>query len=353
MANRHAQEDPLNTSHLDLDPWAGAEETEQLERFLAGAGRVDAVGHRIVHGGADFREPVRIDRAVRDKIAALVELAPLHQPRGIAGIDALTRLRPDLPAVACFDTAFHATLPQAAATYALPREWNRRWALRRYGFHGLSHAYAARRAAQLLDRPVSELRTVTCHLGAGASLAAVAGGRSVDTTMGFTPLDGLVMATRSGSIDPGLVLWLQRHAGITADRLCHVLEHESGLAGLAGGTGDMREVLAGAAAGTPAAVLALAVYIHRLRRQIAAMTAALGGLDALVFTGGIGEHSHQVRAAATDGLRYLGAALDPHRNRATTVDSDLSTSDAPVRTLLVVAREDLEIARHTRTALRS
>ncbi|MFI9274133.1 acetate/propionate family kinase [Kitasatospora sp. NPDC052896] len=341
------------TAALDLDQWAGAHEADRIREFLAGAGRVDAVGHRIVHGGTAFRAPVRIEGTVRDRIAALTELAPLHQPRGVAGIDALTGLRPDLPAVACFDTAFHATLPDAAATYALPQAWNRRWGLRRYGFHGLSHAYASRRVAQLLDRPLAALRTVTCHLGAGASLAAVAGGRSVDTTMGFTPLAGLVMATRSGSVDPGLVLWLQHHAGVTAGRLSHVLEHESGLAGLAGGSGDMREVLRAAAGGAPSATLAFAVYVHRLRREIAAMTAALGGLDALVFTGGVGEHSPEVRDAAIGGLSHLGTVLDPHRNRNATTDSDISTPDAPVRTFVITAREDLEIARHTRATLRT
>lgn len=350
---------------LDLGTWAGAQETEQLQRFVAGLDRIDAVGHRIVHGGTIFRAPVVIDGEVRDRIAALSELAPLHQPRGVAGIDAVARLLPDVPAVACFDTAFHATLPDAAATYALPQEWNQRWGLRRYGFHGLSHAYAARRAADLLDRPITALRIVTCHLGGGASLTAVAGGRSVDTTMGFTPLAGLVMATRSGSVDPGLLLWLQRHAGLDLDRLSHALSFESGLAGLSGGTGDMREVLRGVAAGDAPATRAFEVYLHRLRREIAAMTAALGGLDVLVFTGGVGEHSPEVRAAAALGLGYLGVRIDQARNRdvgtgtdagtdagtGTGTDVDISVPEAAVRTLVITAREDLEIAGHTRAAL--
>jgi acetate kinase len=182
---------------LDLGQWTGMRETEALQRFVAGLPHIDAVGHRIVHGGTEFREPVVLTGRVRDRIAALSELAPLHQPRGVAGIDTLATTLPDLPAVACFDTAFHATLPDAAATYAVPAEWNRRWRLRRYGFHGLSHAYVTQRAATLLARPIDTLRIVSCHLGAGASLAAVTGGRSVDTTMGFTPLAGLVMATRT------------------------------------------------------------------------------------------------------------------------------------------------------------
>jgi acetate kinase len=335
---------------LDLGAWSGQAETQALERFVAGLPGVDAVGHRIVHGGAEFAEPVEINDAVRARIAALTELAPLHQPRGLAGVDAVAEILPNTPAVACFDTAFHTTLPAAAATYALPEEWNRRWELRRYGFHGLSHAYAARRAAELVDRPIGELRTVTCHLGAGASLAAISGGHSVDTTMGFTPLAGLVMATRTGSVDPGLVLWLHQHAGIDVDRLSHTLEHESGLAGLAGGSGDMREILRDRAH-DPRAALAFDVYLHRLRREIAAMTAALGGLDVLVFTGGVGEHSEPVRAAAAAGLRYLGVGVDIERNRATHTDGDIGAADARVRTLVITAREDLEIARGTRAVL--
>ncbi|PXY32129.1 acetate/propionate family kinase [Prauserella muralis] len=338
---------------LDLGSWQGAHESDELAEFVKGLPAVDAVGHRIVHGGTEFRDPVVLDDRVRERIAALTELAPLHQPRGLAGIDAVAGVLPGTPAVACFDTAFHTTLPDEAAVYALPHEWNRRWSLRRYGFHGLSHDYAARRAADLLGRPVGELRTVTCHLGAGASLAAVAGGRSVDTTMGFTPLAGLVMATRTGSVDPGLVLWLQQHAGLDAGQVSHALEHESGLAGLAGGSGDMREVLRGADAGEPRATLAFGVYVHRLRREIAAMTASLGGLDALVFTGGVGEHGPRVRQAAVESLGYLGVRVDPGRNDAATGDADIGADGADVRTLVVTAREDLEIARHTRATLLS
>jgi acetate kinase len=325
-------------STVDLD---GPEHTEQIADFVAGLSHVDAVGHRIVHGGREFAGPVVLDGHARDRIVALTDLAPLHQPAGVAGIDAVRAALPDVPAVACFDTAFHHDLPAAAATYALPREWNQRYGLRRYGFHGLSHAYAARRAAELLGR--ADVRVVSCHLGAGASLAAVDHGRCVDTTMGFTPTEGLVMATRSGSVDPGLLLWLQRHAGLTADQLDHALQHESGLYGLAG-TADMREVVD---SGHPA----FEVYAHRLRREIAAMTAALGGLDVLVFTGGVGEHSPRVRAAAE--LGHLGVAIDPDRNAAATGDADISAAGASVRTLVVTAREDLEIARQVRATLRT
>jgi acetate kinase len=261
------------------------------------------------------------------------------------------RLLPDVTAVAVFDTEFHATIPAYAATYALPREWNREWGLRRYGFHGISHAYAARRAAEIVGRPTEGLRLVTCHLGAGASVAAVVDGRSVDTTMGFTPLEGLVMATRSGTVDPGLLLWLQRHGDVDADRLEDVLQHRSGLAGLSGTSGDMREVLAARAAGDGDASLAFDVYVHALRRSIAAMTASAGGLDVLVFTGGVGEHSPQVRAETCGGLAHLGVELEPSDNDAAQGDADITAAAASVRTVVVTAAEDAEIARQVEALL--
>ncbi len=328
---------------------------EELGRALAEAGLdrgpgLTAVGHRVVHGGTELVDPVVVDDDVRRQLEALTDLAPLHQPTSLAALDTVGALLPGVRAVACFDTAFHATLPPAAATYALPSEWRRRWSLRRFGFHGLSHAYASRRAAVLLGRPLGALRVVTCHLGAGASLAAVAGGVSVDTTMGFTPLDGLVMATRSGSVDPGLVLWLEEHVGMPPAELASALEHRSGLLGLTGSP-DMRTVLAAEEAGEADAALAVAVYLHRLRAGIAAMTAALGGLDALVFTGGVGEGSAAVRARAADGLGFLGVAVEPAANEADATDREIGPAGAPVRTVVVAAREDLEIARGVREAL--
>ncbi len=345
----------------------GPPHPDAVRAALAGPlGEADAVGHRIVHGGARFREAVRIDGEVERALRELVDLAPLHQSRSLNALDAVTAALPGVPAVACFDTAFHATLPPAAATYALPREWRERWGLRRYGFHGLSHAWVARRAPELLGVDGGGLRIVSCHLGAGASLCAIDGGRSVDTTMGFTPLEGLVMATRSGSVDPGLVLWLLEHEELTADGLEDALEHHSGLLGLAG-SADMREVLQragedpdrdGAAldrAGEQRATeirrsrLALDVYIHRLRAEIAAMAAALGGLDALVFAGGVGEHACEVRARAAAGLAFLGVQLDGERNRATSADGEIGAAGAGARTLVLTAREDLEIARQVRS----
>jgi len=339
--------DELLADH-DVDTPQASIDADALAAVIAGMGPVDAVGHRIVHGGQRFVDPVRIDDAVVAALRELTDLAPLHQPKSLAALDAVSRALTGTPAVACFDTAFHATLPAAAATYPLPAEWRERWRLRRYGFHGLSHAYASRRAAELLEAAAA--RVVTCHLGAGASLAAVRGGRSVDTTMGFTPLDGLVMATRSGSLDPGLVLWLLEHAGLSEHEVAEALEHASGLRALAG-TPDMREVLRRRAAGNDAATLALEVYLHRLRAGIAAMAAALGGLDALVFTGGVGERSAPVREEACRGLGFLGVDVDDQANARAAGDADVTAAGASVRVLVIAAREDLEIARQVRDLL--
>jgi acetate kinase len=337
--------DATVTAATTVQPWEGAGHLEPLERFLADCGPVDAVGHRVVHGGPHHPAATRVDELLESSLWSVSHLAPLHNPRALAGMRATGQLLPDVPAVACFDTTFHATLPSAARTYALPAEWNERWQLRRYGFHGLSHAYAVRRAAELVGRPAERLRIVSCHLGAGASLAAVREGISVDTTMGFTPLAGLVMNTRSGSVDPGLVLWLLEHGGVPLPELADVLDRHAGLKGLSGTSGDLREVLAGRAGGDPACALAFDVYVHRLVREIAAMTAATGGLDLLVLTGGVGEHSPEVRAAAAASLGHLGVALDPERNAAVTGDADVGAPGAAVRTVVVTAREDLEIRR--------
>ena len=333
----------------DLPAPRGLADAATLRDAAGGLGTIDAVGHRIVHGGTEFVEPVIVDEGVVAKLRALSDLAPLHQPKSLAALDAVGGALPGLPAVACFDTAFHAQMPAAAATYALPAEWRTRWPLRRFGFHGLSHAYASRRAAELLGRSTKGFRVVTCHLGAGASLAAVMDGRSVDTTMGFTPLEGLVMATRSGSVDPGLVLWLEEHVGMPPAELAATLEHRSGLLGLAG-TPDMRAILAAEEKGQAEAQLAVAVYLHRLRAGVAAMAAAMGGLDALVFTGGVGENAAAIRQRTADGLEFLGVKVDPARNEDAG-DREIGTRTAGVRTLVVAAREDLEIARQVRETL--
>ena len=318
--------------------------------MLGGWGPVDVVGHRIVHGGTVFTSAVQISPAVREQLRELTDLAPLHQPKSLAALDAVTAQLPDVAAVACFDTAFHTTIPAAAATYAVPREWRLRYVVRRYGFNGLSHAYCSHRAAELLGQPLAGLRVVSAHLGAGASLAAVVDGHSVDTTMGFTPLEGLVMATRSGTIDPGLVLWLEEHEHLSPHEVATALEQRSGLTALAG-TGDMREVEAAVERGDPDAVLALDVYTHRLVGGIAAMSAAMAGIDVLAFTGGVGEHSSTVRRRAAEKLGFLGVGIDVRQNSDDPDDRDISATGVRVRTLVVTAREDLQIAREVRALL--
>lgn len=338
-----------------IERWEGAGHVEPIERFLRQCAEqevpIRAVGHRVVHGGPHYADPVVIDDKVVQYLESINDLAPLHQPRAVAGIREVGEALPDIPAVAAFDTAFHATLAPAARTYALPREWNQRWDLRRYGFHGLSHAAAVRRAGGLLDRDPASLRMVTCHLGAGASLAAVRDGRSVDTTMGFTPLAGLVMATRSGSVDPGLVTWLLEHGEVDAEALGAVLEHQSGLKGLSGTSGDLRDVLDARESGDDDATLAFDVFVHTLVREIGAMAASAGGLDVLVFTGGIGEHSPQVRAAATSRLEHLGVAVDKVANERAREDAVLTAPGATVETVVLSAAEEQEVARLTRAAL--
>jgi acetate kinase len=283
----------------------------------------DVVAHRIVHGGTSYRSAVRVDAAVEKHLAELTDLAPLHQPKSLAGLAAVRKILPAVPTVACFDTAFHASIPDAAATYAVPAEWRSRYGIRRYGFHGLSHAY--------ISSQVPVRRLVSCHLGAGASLCAVLDGRSVDTTMGFTPLEGLVMATRSGSVDPGLVLWLEEHEGLSPHEVAETLEHRSGMLALTG-TADMREVESRYSVGDSAAVAGVDVYIHRLVTSIGSMTASLEGLDALAFTGGVGEHSSLVRHLTTERLAWLGVG-----------------TGVPVH--VIEAREDLQIAKETRALL--
>jgi acetate kinase len=329
----------------DLELPDGRIDPDAVVAALTGLPDADAVGHRVVHGGSWYSGPVRIDAEVEARIGELRSLAPLHQDRALAGIEAVGAVYPDLPAVACFDTAFHAGLPVSAAAYALPADWVEHHGLRRFGFHGLSHAHVARTVAELTGRP--DLRIVSCHLGAGASLAAIRGGRSVDTTMGFTPLDGLVMATRSGSVDPGLLLWLLREGDVSTVDLNTGLEHRSGLLGLSG-TADMRVLLArdDDRAGT-----ALAVYVHRLRGAIASMAAAMNGLDALAFTGGVGERAAPVREATAAGLRFLGVGLDETLNAHAVPDIEIGAPASRVRVFVIEAREDVEIARQVQSLL--
>jgi acetate kinase len=343
-------DDDTVSDRTTVERWDGAGDLDPLRAFLDRFQDIEAVGHRVVHGGPRFRASVRLDAEVVAYLESVADLAPLHNPRATAAIRAVGDILSETPAVAAFDTSFHSSIPVEAATYALPREWNHAYGLRRYGFHGLSHAYAVRRAAELAGRPLADLRVVSCHLGAGASLCAVRDGRSVDTTMGFTPLAGLVMQTRAGSIDPGLMLWLLEHAHLDVPTLGSVLEHQSGLKGLSGTSGDYRDVLAAHGAGDADATLALDVYLHRLVREIGAMVASAGGLDLLVFTGGMGEHAPTLRASTAQRLAYLGVRIDDQANAATT-DADLSAPDAVVSTVVVTAREDLEVGREVRSVL--
>ena len=333
-----------------VDAPVGRIDDAALRAAISANSPIDAVGHRIVHGGTEFTQPVLIDARVLRRLEALTDLAPLHQPKSLRGLDVVSRLLPGVPAVACFDTAFHAHLPPAASTYALPPQWRHRWDLRRFGFHGLSHAYASRRAAELTGLKLEDLRIVTCHLGAGASLAAVKGGMSVDTTMGFTPQEGLVMATRSGSVDPGLLLWLEEHVGMPPSELATTLEYRSGLLGICGSS-DMRVILQAEADGDADSALAIGVYLHRLRAGIASMASAMGGLDTLVFTGGVGEHAAPIRERCAAELGFLGVALDRAANAGAAGDREIGADRSQVRTLVVEAREDLEIARGVRQVL--
>ncbi|MBO0811318.1 MAG: acetate/propionate family kinase [Microlunatus sp.] len=336
-------EDEVVTHTGDLSILADDLDPEQIGRAVEGWPEADVVGHRVVHGGTLFSSAVLITAEVEQQLRDLSDLAPLHQPKSLAGLRAVTELLPDVPAVACFDTAFHATLPAAAATYAIPQEWRDR-GVRRYGFHGLSHAYVSRRACELTGLPVGGSRVVSCHLGAGASLCAVLDGRSVDTTMGFTPLEGLVMATRSGTVDPGMVLWLEEHQKLSPAEVTELLEYRSGLLALAG-TRDQREVEAAVGAGDARAIAALDVQVHRLVGSICAMAGSLGGIDLLAFTGGVGEHSAVVRQQVCDRLGWLGVAIDADANADAEPDLELTASGAPVRAVVVTAREDLEMAR--------
>jgi acetate kinase len=321
----------------DVTDWDGSPEPIDS---MAG----DAVVHRVVHGGERFGGAALVDDDVEAAIEELVPLAPLHQPRAL---ELIRYSRPgDRPVVACFDTSYHRTIPAAAATYALPAEWRERFGLRKYGFHGLSHAYVARRVPEILEWAVPRL--VSCHLGSGASLCAVADGRSVETTMGFTPLDGLVMATRSGSVDPGLLLWLQTSGGLSAEEIGEALEHRSGLLALSERSGDLREVMAGSEEGEVNCRLAYEAYVHRLVGEIARMTAALGGLDAIAFTGGVGEHSAPLRAAVSRELDWLGLTLDAEGNESA---SPVISAPGGVAACVIEAREDLTMASQARELL--
>lgn len=305
---------------------------------------IDIVGHRVVHGGQDYQQSTLISPDVKEAIARLSVFAPVHNPVNLEGIEALEKILPNRSQVAVFDTAFHAQLPPAAFVYPGPYEWLED-GIRRYGFHGISHQYCARRAAQILNRDLTDLRLISCHLGNGCSLAAIRGGWSVDTTMGFTPLDGLMMGSRSGAIDPGIIIHLLRRSDLTSEKLDNILNRNSGLKGISGVSGDMRQIGEAITQGNERAQLALDIYIHRLRAGIGAMLASLGGLDALIFTAGVGENSAVVRAAACEAFGFLGLKLDGEKNQHSPVDEDIAAVDSVARVLVIHTQEDWEIAR--------
>ncbi|MFK0047659.1 acetate/propionate family kinase [Streptomyces sp. NPDC090741] len=322
-----------------------------LKEFLADCPSVSACGHRLVHGGPHLRQPAVVDDSLRLLLESVASLAPLHMPPALAALDAARRLLPDVPHVACPDTAFHSGLPAPAHTYALPREWIHRHGLRRYGFHGLSYAYAARRTAELLGRPLPDLQLLITHLGGGCSACAVREGRSVDTTMGFTPLEGMPMSSRSGTVDPGMLLWLQKETGQGPERLEEVLTRESGLLGLSGTSGDTRELVRARADGDSEAALALDVFTLGVRRGLAGVATSLDRIDALVFTGEIGEDQPEVREAVARGLAVLGieGGLIPDNPEEPAL---ASRPGAAVPVLVVPTGEVRQIARETRACLR-
>ncbi|HVC95818.1 MAG TPA: acetate kinase [Pirellulales bacterium] len=350
---RYQYTGPDGNNRSEEVPWKG--HAEAVRRFVFDLMHTDpivlrkrsdlaGVGHRIVHGGR-FTSSVQITPAVRSRVKALAELAPLHNPPSLETLAAAESELPGVTQVAVFDTAFHSTMSPEASTYPVPESWTRDWSIRRFGFHGLSHAYCSRRATEMLGRPADELRLVICHLGHGCSASAVRGGHCVDTTMGFTPLEGLMMATRSGSIDPGVVLHVERHHGLTAEQIESVLNRESGLLGVSGISGDMRQVLAAAREGHEQARLAIGIYTQRVRQAIGALTVTMGGVDALVFTAGVGEHAVEVRDSICRGLECLGLELDAAANAACVPDADIASPGSRGRILVIATREDVTMLR--------
>jgi acetate kinase len=357
--------------HVDCFPWQGDEPVESHDVDWKGGehdtaaytgaveqalnkldpSQIRAVGHRVVHGGTHYTQGVVIDEAVKRVINEYASLAPQHNPVALAVIEAIERALPGVPQVAAFDTAFHQTIPPHAYLYGVPYEWYTEWGVRRFGFHGLSHAYCAERAAALLGRPLSETKVVTCHLGSGCSLAAVDGGRSVATTMGFTPLDGVMMGSRSGSVDPGLVLYLLETERFDAPTLREALSTKSGLKGISGISSDIRQVFEAKDAGNERAALAIEIYAARVSEAIGAMLAALGGADAVTFADGVGENSPRTRAAICTGLEWLGLRLDSAANDAAQPDDDIAAREARARIFVVKTREALMVAREVRRLL--
>lgn len=352
LATLEARTSSGGVSRQELERGDRIEATAQLldalisgdTRLLGKLAEIDVVGHRIVNGGREYTRPTRITQEVKAAIEKMAAFAPLHNRVELEGIALVERKCGSLPQVAVFDTAFHSGLSEATAIYPGPYEWAQR-GIRKFGFHGINHEYCAGRAAQMLHKDLTELKLVTCHLGNGCSLAAIQGGQSIDTTMGFTPLDGLMMGTRSGSVDPGILTFLLREGITNGKVLDEALNTKSGLLGISGVSADMREILAAIKTGNHRALLAFEMFSHRLQSAIGSMVAALNGVDAIVFTAGIGENSPEVRAAACSHLTFLGLVLDSAKNAATHSDQDIAAPESKVRVLVVRAQEDWAIAR--------
>ena len=304
---------------------------------------IDMVGHRVVHGGTNYSQATLITDEVKTVIRELIPLAPAHNPAHLEGVETIESLLKNTPQIAVFDTAFHTTIPPEAAFYPIPYEWSKK-GIRRYGFHGTSHKYCAQKAAKLLNQPLDSLKLITCHIGNGASLTAIKNGISIDTTMGFTPLEGLMMGERSGSIDPAILIYLMREEGFNADQLNHLLNKESGLKGVSQMSADLRIILQAMQEGNEQAKLAFEMYIHRFRACLGQMLASLEGLEVLVFTAGVGENSAIVREKVCEGLAFLGLKLDPQKNAQFPINQDISTTDSLIRVLVIHTEEDWAIA---------
>ena len=313
-----------------------------------GAQAITAVGHRVVHGGAEFRSSIRIDAAVKTAIGGLCEVAPLHNPPALNGIEAAEGVLPGVPQVAVFDTTFFECLLPRAYLYPVPYDWHQNWGIRRFGFHGISHAYCVGRAAELMGRESGQLRIISCHLGGGCSAAAVRGGTAVATTLGFSPLEGLMMGTRCGSIDPGILLYLERQHGLTHKEMDHALNHASGLLGVSGVSADLAQIEAAAAQGNVRAQLAFEMFADRVRGAIGSLATTLGGIDALTFTDRIGEGSPALRAAVCQGLEFAGVRLDRERNDSAVADTDIAAAGSSARILVIHTEEELMVAREAR-----
>jgi len=345
--------DPLWSSSYNFNDSSPQDHIENLKNLLHTATEnhsinslsdIDIVGHRVVHGGTAFERPVFITADVKKTITNLIPLAPLHNPANLEGIDLLEKMLPNTPQVAVFDTAFHSTIPEKASTYAGPYSWKEE-GIKRYGFHGISHEYCASRAALLLKFNIGRMKMVTCHLGNGCSLAAIDRGYCIDTTMGFTPLEGLMMGTRCGSIDPGILLYLENQKKQKASDLFHTLNFESGLKGISGISSDMRDIMSSASKRDRRAKLALDMYIHSLRRNMGSMINVLGGIDTLVFTAGIGENSPKIRHEACQHLSYIGLELDNEKNNSPChEDSIISSTNSKIHVLVIHTKEDWSIA---------